>query len=167
MRNLCPEDHLDKVKTLADRVARSYGLEIFEVLLRRESVGWVVRITIDRPPANASSADETRDAIAIEDCKRVSADLSAVLDVNVSFDFSYTLEVSSPGLDRPLRDLADCKRFKGRLARIVTTEAIDGQRHLVGRITAVEDEQVVIETKCRIHRIPWLVVVRARLEIEL
>ena len=165
-RHVCPEDHLDKVKTIAYRVARSYGLEIFEVLLRRESIGWVLRVTVDRPPANVSSADETRDAIAIADCQRVSADLSAVLDVDVSFEFAYTLEVTSPGLDRPLRDLDDCKRFKGRLAKIVMTEAVDGQRHLVGRITAVEDEQVVIETKCRVHRIPWLIVEQARLKVE-
>ena len=151
---------------MADRVARSHALEIFDVLLRRESIGWVLRVTLDRPPGDTSRADETRDAITLADCQRVSEDLSAVLDVDASFDFAYTLEVSSPGLDRPLRDLDDCRRFEGRLAKIVTTEVVDGQRHLVGRITAVEDEQVVIETEGQVHRVPWPLVARARLEVE-
>lgn len=161
------EDQVDQVRSIADRVARSYGVEIFDVQLRRESVGWVLRVILDRRLAATLRENEARETISLADCQRVSEDLSAVLDVDVSFDFAYTLEVSSPGLDRPLRHLDDCRRFVGRLATIITTEAVDGQRHLAGRITGVERERVVIATdRQRIHRIPWLLVARARLDVE-
>lgn len=161
------EDQVAQIRSIADRIARSYGVEIFDVQLRREPIGWVLRVILDRRLATASCENEARETINLADCKRVSEDLSAVLDVDVSFDFTYTLEVSSPGLDRPLRHLDDCRRFVGRLATIITTEAVDGQRYLAGRITGVEREQVVIATdKQRIHRIPWPLVTRARLDVE-
>ena len=174
------EVRLRQIRSIADRVARDHGLEIFDVQLRREPIGWVVRVIIDRPPGDPGAADDTRDeTVGVDDCQRVSRDVSAVLDVEFSFDQAYTLEVSSPGLDRRLRHLADCRRFEGRLAQFVTSDAVDGQRHLSGRIAGVEDAGpdggpqagghgvVVLETPHRKrHRIPWSLVTRARLEVE-
>ena len=161
------EDLLNEVRSIAERTAESYGLEIFDVQLRRESIGWVLRVILDRRGANSEgSSDPNHDVVGISDCERVSRDLSVVLDAEVAFDHAYTLEVSSPGLDRPLRHLNDCRRFVGRLATFVTTEPVDGQRHLAGRITGVEGQGVVIKSDGREHRIPWSAVSRSQLEVE-
>ena len=94
---------VEHVRAIASRVAGSYGLEIFDVQFRREGGGMVLRVQIDRP-GPAATAEES---VSVEDCARVSRDLSAVLDVEDVVPTAYTLEVSSPGLDRPLRHAAD------------------------------------------------------------
>ena len=162
------EDFVLEVRAIAERVAGSFGLEIFDVQLRRESIGWVLRVFIDRPQTDReATTDPTQESVNLDDCRRVSRDLSAVLDADFTFDHAYTLEVSSPGLDRPLRHLNDCRRFVGRLAKIVTRETVDGLNYVAGRITDVADEHVIVDTGHRVHRIPWSAVTRARLEVEL
>ena len=177
------ENHLDQVRAIAGRVGRDFGLEIFDVQLRRESIGWVLRVVIDRPPrATGPAASSEGDEVSVTDCQHVSNDVSAVLDAEFSFEHPYTLEVSSPGLDRPLRHPDDCRRFHGRRAQFVTSEAVDGKRHLTGRIADVDETpaasgetrhagasrstEIVLEAGRRVHRIPWALVTRARLEVE-
>ena len=161
------EDLVTRARAIAARVAGDFGLEIFDVQLRRESIGWVLRVVLDRQQTNnEASADPTSESVSLDDCQRVSRDLSAVLDADVSFDHAYTLEVSSPGLDRPLRNLSECRRFTGRLARFVTTAAVDGMNHVAGRIAGVEDDHVVVDAGRRVHRLPWSRVSRARLDVE-
>ena len=157
------EDQRQQIWNVAERVARGYGLEIFEVQLRRESVGWVLRVIIDRPDDAGAGSGES---VSLEDCQRVSEDVSAVLDVEDVLDRTYTLEVSSPGLDRPLRTPAEYRRFIGRLAKIVVSEAVDGQRFLSGRISDVTEGEVVLDAGARTHRIPLGVITRGRLEVE-
>lgn len=164
------DDELSRVRPIAERVADSYGLDVFDLRLRRESVGWILRVVIDRPPsiaADGSIAPERyEDGISIEECQRVSHDLSAVLDVEDAVDRTYTLEVSSPGLDRPLRHADDFQRFAGRLAKIVVTEAVEGQKHFAGRIQGIVADAVLLEEGRRVHRVPLAVIARARLEVE-
>jgi ribosome maturation factor RimP len=150
-------------------VARSHGLEIFDVQLRREPIGMVLRVVIDRPATGAIEAPE--DSVGIEDCQRVSQDLSALLDVEDEFgqqelDETYTLEVSSPGLDRPLRHETDYRRFEGRLAKIVTLEPIGRQSAFAGRIKGVEDGSVLLEEGRKTHRVPLAKIKRAQLDVE-
>jgi len=156
-------------------VARSYGLEIFDVQFRRESSGWVLRIFLDVPfddsaQAGVDEAERRRRADAsptIEDCERVSRDVSAILDVEDTIDQSYTLEVSSPGLNRPLRKTSDYRRFAGRLAKIVVSQPVDRQTHFEGRLGGVENDAIVIETTPgKRQLIPLSLVTRARLEVE-
>ena len=207
----------DRIRDIAERVARSYHLEVFYVQNRRESQGWVVRIYLDRPstpsassgstvstaelsmnsgrpaasadgfgeprrsgtrslePAEGRSASEEAGlspgepnaGVSIEDCQRVSRDVSAILDVEDLIDHAYTLEVSSPGLDRPLRRADDYRRFSGRLAKIVVSEPVDDQKHLAGRLRGLERETVLLEGHGgRIHRIPMSSITRARLDVE-
>ena len=161
------EELVFELRAIAQRVVCSYGLEIFDVQLRRESTGWVLRVILDRPQTNGEATiDPALESVNLGDCQRVSRDLSAVLDVDFTFDHAYTLEVSSPGLDRPLRDLNDCRRFVGRLAKIVTTKAVDGLHHVAGRITTVEGDEVIIDNGHRAYRVRWSIVSRARLEVE-
>src|SRR6187401_3098847 len=121
---------VERVRTIAARVAGSYGLDIFDVQYRREGPGMVLRVQIDRP-GNGRTAEES---VSVEDCARVSRDLSAVLDVEDVLPTAYTLEVSSPGLDRPLRHAADYGRFAGRRAKLVMREAVDGQTFFKGTL---------------------------------
>src|SRR5215212_3413910 len=108
-------DVIEHVRTLAGGAAATYGLEIFDVQYRREASGMVLRVQIDRPGPGATAEE----SVSVEDCARVSRDLSAILDVEEVVPLAYTLEVSSPGLDRPLRQLDDYRRFAGRRAKIV------------------------------------------------
>ena len=137
--------------------------------LRREPIGMVLRVVIDRPDTGGVEAVE--DSVGIADCQRVSQDMSAILDVEDEFGEGdlgekYTLEVSSPGLDRPLRHAADYRRFAGRLAKIVTTEPIERQSAFAGRITGVDDGAVVLEEGRRTHRVPLDKIKRAHLDVE-
>jgi len=159
------------VRAAAERVARSHGLEIFDLQLRRESIGTVLRVIIDRPDRGVP--ERVEDAVGIEECQRVSHDLSALLDVEEeeldtagALSQNYTLEVSSPGLDRPLRHEADYRRFTGRLAKVVTAEALNGQSAFAGRIVAVENGDVVLEEGRKQHRVPLARIKRGQLAVE-
>jgi ribosome maturation factor RimP len=101
---------VERVRELAARVAESYGLLIDEVVMRREGGSDVLRVILDRPGSGATPEE----SVSITDCERVSQELSTILDVEDLLPESYTLEVSSPGLDRPLRDARDYVRFAGR-----------------------------------------------------
>jgi ribosome maturation factor RimP len=164
-------DAVDQLRAAAARVAASHGLEIFDVQLRRESLGWVLRVIIDRPADIQPSSMDT-EPVGIQDCQRVSQDLSALLDVEEdSLDEqalarAYTLEVSSPGLDRPLRHAADYRRFTGRLAKIVTDEPLDGQSAFAGRLAGVAEGVVLLEEGRRTHRVPLARIKRGRLDVE-
>jgi ribosome maturation factor RimP len=162
---------LAHIREIADRVAASCGVEIFDVQLRREPVGLVLRIFIDRPTRRDESGrpivERPEDSIGIEECQRVSQDVSAILDVEDALDAAYTLEVSSPGLERSLRDLDDYARFAGRMAKIVVREPVDGQVHFEGRVTGIEDGAVVLAVgRTKMVRLPYDRIARGRLAVE-
>src|SRR4051812_19952317 len=142
-------ERLVRIRAAAERVASSCGLEIFDVQLRRESIGTVLRVIIDRP--DRGIVEQPEDAVGIADCQRISQDLSAVLDVEEeelgesALTQHYTLEVTSPGLDRALRHEADYRRFAGRLAKVVTIAPLNGQSAFAGRIVGVDGGAVVLE----------------------
>jgi ribosome maturation factor RimP len=180
-------DVVERVRTVASRIAETYGLEIFDVQFRREASGLVLRVRIDRPGPAATAGE----SVSVDDCANVSRDLSAVLDVEDVVPAAYTLEVSSPGLDRPLRGAEDYRRFTGRRAKIVMREAIDGQTYFKGRLAGVVEKVVknVVENSAerdtvwgeavervaillidgedgRQHRVPIGIITRANLEVE-
>ena len=126
------------VRAAAERVARSYGLEIFDVQLRRESIGTVLRVIIDRPdrgvPETFGGRGRDRRVPARQPGpERAARRRRGRARARRRSAQNYTLEVSSPGLDRPLRHEADYRRFTGRLAKVVTTEPVDGQSAFAGR----------------------------------
>ena len=154
---------LDHIRAIAERVTASRGLEVWDVQSRREVNGHVVRVFIDRPGPAATPEE----SVSIEDCEQVNREISTILDVEDPLPFTYTLEVSSPGLDRPLRGPEDYRRFEGRLAKIVVREAVDNQKAFEGRLRGVADEDVMLEApKGRIHRLPMRLITRGRLEVE-
>jgi len=165
-------DVIEQVRSLASRVAGSYGLDIFDVQYRREGPGLVLRVRIDRR-WDGRSGEPIGEGVTVEDCAKVSRDLSAVLDVEDVIPTAYTLEISSPGLDRPLRDAADYGRFAGRRAKLVMRQAVDGQMFFKGRLGGIEtganrdgDVVMIVSDDGRSHRVPIGVITRANLEVE-
>jgi ribosome maturation factor RimP len=154
---------LEQIRSIAERVARSRGLEVWDIQSRRETAGHVVRVFIDKPGPAATPDD----SVSIEDCEQVNREIGTILDVEDPLPFAYTLEVSSPGLDRPLRALDDYRRFTGRLAKIVVSEAVNNQKAFEGWLRGVEDDVVLLETpNGRQHRLPMRLIARGRLEVE-
>jgi ribosome maturation factor RimP len=163
-------DRVARIRAVAERVAAPRGLEVFDLQFRREAQGWVLRIYLDKPGArvHAGRAGTIEgEGVTIDDCQFVSAEVGTLLDVEDVIGHRYTLEVSSPGLDRPLRGADDYRRFAGCLAKFVFAEPVDGQTHLEGRLQGMDGDDVLVEVgKGRVSRIPGAKIARARLEVE-
>ncbi|HTX54303.1 MAG TPA: ribosome maturation factor RimP [Candidatus Baltobacteraceae bacterium] len=146
-----------RVRRLAEPLLAERGLDLVEVEFRRESHGWILRLYMDKPGG-----------ITLEDCQRVSEELSDHLDVEDFIDHPYHLEVSSPGLDRPLTRPADYLRFTGQAARIATRERVEGRHNFQGRLAGLQDEAVLLDLpEGGRASIPLELILRARLEPEL
>ena len=142
---------LQDVWLLAEPYVRDAGFDLIEVQCGREPSGWVVRLFIDAPAdaGAATSAGQNGQAgqngkVGLDDCERVSRDVSAALDVADSIPHAYQLEVSSPGLDRPLRRERDFARFVGESARIRLIDGVEGRRNFHGTLRAAKDGRVEI-----------------------
>ena len=165
---------IDRIRAVAERVARSYNMEIFDVQFRREPVGWMLRVFVDVPfDPDAPWPDESerrRQADAsptIKDLEHISRDMSAVLDVEETIDHSYTLEVSSPGLDRPLRTPPITGGLREGSRKSSSPKPVDRQTHFEGRLGGMDEGSIVIETTPgKRQLIPLALVSRARLEVE-
>jgi len=144
-----------EIESLAKRVADEHGVEVFDIeLLGKGKL--LLRVAIDK-----------EGGVTLDDCETFSKSLGALLDVEDVIHRTYTMEVSSPGLDRPLRNLGEFERNKGKLARIVTVEKIENQNFLVGRIADVNNDIVTLLVDDRAIDIPYDRIAKARLEIEL
>lgn len=154
---------LERVRELAAAVAAAHGLALFDVTYGRESGRNVLRVVLDRPGPSATAEE----SVSLDQCAQVSEELSAVLDVEDAVPDSYTLEVSSPGLDRPLRTRGDYERFTGRMAKVVTAEAVNRQTAFAGRLRGVDGDDVLFEAiGGTLHRLPLRLIKRARLDVE-
>ena len=147
---------IEKVRALALPVVQVQGMELVDVEFRREARGWVLRLYLDKGGG-----------VTLEDCREVSDQISDLLDVEGLIDHPYHLEVSSPGLDRPLKTPEDYVRFAGRLARIQTAAPIGGQRRFHGRVEGYREGSVILQAQGSTLRIPFEAIVKARLEVEL
>ena len=150
---------LQDLWTLAEPYVRDAGFDLIEVQFAREQRGAVVRLFIDRPAG--SEGDQA--LIGVDDCERVSRDVSAALDVADSITHTYLLEVSSPGLDRPLRRERDFARFVGESARVRLEAGVEGRRNFSGTIQAAKDGRVEIACDGRSYELPIDDIVRANL----
>ena len=148
----------EAVRRIAERVTAGRGFELVDVEVKREPKGHRVRLFVDK-----------EGGIGLDDLQSVSEEMSAILDAEDPVDSTYTLEVSSPGLDRPLRGEADYRRFLGRLARISSYEPVEGRRHWTGRLRSVEDGIVSLDLEHEQGapaRIPLDKIAHGRLEVE-
>jgi ribosome maturation factor RimP len=143
------------IQSMLKPILDELDLELFEVQFRRESHGWVLRLTIDK-----------EDGVTIDDCATVSREVSQLLDIEDIIEQKYSLEVSSPGLDRPLKSLADFRRFIGRKAKVTTKEPVNGAQVIVGKINKVEDELIILGIGRQELSILYSEIAKARLEVE-
>jgi ribosome maturation factor RimP len=150
---------IERVREVAGRVTADRGFELVDLEMRNSGGVHLVRLFVDKPGG-----------IGLDDLQSVSEEVSAILDAEDPIPGPYTLEVSSPGLDRPLKTEADYRRFAGRLARVSSYERIDGRRHWTGRILSCEEGvlSLVLEKEGGgAARIPCDRIAHGRLEVEL
>jgi ribosome maturation factor RimP len=153
---------VQNVWLLAEPYVRDAGFDLIEVQAGREPSGWVVRLFIDTPAVPGAGAGAGTDEgsatsagkVGLDDCERVSRDVSAALDVADTIPHAYQLEVSSPGLDRPLRRERDFARFVGESARIRLVDGVEGRRNFYGTLRAAKDGRVEIACDGRSYTLP-------------
>ncbi len=148
------EEIKNKVLILAKQVAEQHNVDIFDIeILGKGKL--LLRVMIDKP-----------EGVSLDDCEHFSRSLGALLDIEDPFEGPYTLEVSSPGLNRPLKKIEDFENNTGKLARIITLEKINNQSFFIGRILKVQDNKIVIMTGEKEINIPFDKIKKANLEIE-
>jgi ribosome maturation factor RimP len=126
---------LKTIREIAGRVATAHGVEVVEVEMRGGGKARTLRITIDKP-----------EGVTHEDCANVSREVSTILDVEDAVPgAAYTLEVSSPGLDRKLQRAEDYQRFTGSRVKLMTREPVNGNRHFEGRLESFHDGKLMLE----------------------
>ncbi len=125
---------IDTVQGFLRGLLPTMELELFDVQFRREGHGWVLRVFID-----------SASGVTLEECSIVSRELGRYLDVEDIIDHAYYLEVSSPGLERPLRSIEDFRRYCGKKARVKVHEAIDGEKVFEGIIQQGIDDLVQLQ----------------------
>ena len=145
-----------RVQAIAERVASDHGLELVHAEVAGPDNKPIVRIFIDKPTG-----------VTHQDCAEVSLHVGTVLDVEDFIHASYTLEVSSPGLDRGLYKLADYERFAGKPAKLRSRQPINGQRNFRGRLMGISGEEVLFEdrTSGRV-KIAFESIAKANLELD-
>jgi len=150
------ESIAERVQELAEQVAIDHGLELVHTEVAGPENKPIVRVFIDKPQG-----------VTHEDCSEVSLHLGTMLDVEDFIHASYTLEVSSPGLERGLYKRADYERFTGSMAKLKTRQPIDGQRNFRGRLLGVEGNEVIFEdrTSGRV-RVPLELITKANVEVD-
>ena len=149
-------DITEKVKELLSPIISELRIELVELSVKKKKKGHILRVFIDK-----------QGGIAINDCENVSEQLSSILDVEDIFPGKFTLEVSSPGIDRPLKSSADFKRSLGRLVNVSTHEVFEGKVSFTGKISGVTSEGVLLELEGdnRSLEIPFQIIVKASQEI--
>ena len=162
-----------RIRAVVERVAAERGLEVFDIQFRREARGWMLRIYLDKPgapvhPGRTGHAGVVEgESVTIDDCQFVSREVGTLLDVEDVIGHKYTLEVSSPGLDRPLRGPDDYRRFAGCLAKMLIADPVAGRAHVSGRLQGMDGNEVIVAVgKEQVRRVPVGQIVRARLEVE-
>ena len=148
---------LNTIREIAGRVAAAQGIEVVDVELRGGGKARTLRITIDKA-----------EGVTHEDCAQVSREVSTILDVEDAIPgAAYTLEVSSPGLDRKLVRPEDYQRFTGSRVKLTTREAVNGNRHFEGRLQSFQDSKLTLETIPKGKQKPGHAVAGQKIEIDL
>jgi ribosome maturation factor RimP len=155
----------DRLTAVIDPVVRAHGAELVDVELKNES-GWILRVFVEKLGASAEKMSTKDAAINLELCSNIARDLSPALDVADPIPHRYNLEVSSPGVERPLRNAGDFVRFSGEKAKLKLKNAVAGQKVLVGTLGPVKDAVLDVVDGGRTWSVPLEDVLSARLVFE-
>lgn len=155
---------LEQLAAIIDPILQGFGLELVDLEYKHEGRDWFLRIFIDKPGG-----------VTLDDCAEASREVGAVLEVEDLIRTAYRLEVSSPGLDRPLKKLEDYGRFAGRLVKVKTFESLDpdqrghARKTFSGVLLGVEEDRIRIEQQDKkggIVEIPFAGIAKGHLEFE-
>jgi ribosome maturation factor RimP len=146
---------LDQVRSMVDPILLNEGMELVDIEYRRESKGWVLRLILDK-----------EGGVTLDDCTRVSQEVGRNLDVEDFIQTPYTLEVSSPGLTRPLKTEKDFMKYCNRLIKVKTVDPVENRRQFKGELLGVIQGQIEIKVEGEVFQISLSNVAKANLEIE-
>jgi ribosome maturation factor RimP len=147
---------VQKAEGILAPLLKAEGLSLVDIVYQREQAGWVLRVLIDR-----------EQGITLVDCARVSREFGQLLDVEDVIPASYRLEVSSPGLDRPLKKEADFIKYTGRRVRIKTKDKISERRNFKGALLGYSEGKVMVKVDgSEVFAIPLSAILKANLELE-
>ncbi len=149
------EKFTEDVKTFVEGILKQEAIELVDVSYVKESHGWVLRVLIDK-----------NGGVNIDDCSKISRQLSDLLDVYDVVPYAYKLEVSSPGLNRPLSKEKDFIRFIGRKVRLMTLTSIVNRKNFKGRLTDYKENSIFLEIDGKSFVIPREIVKKANLEYD-
>jgi ribosome maturation factor RimP len=149
------QEIVDRVVEILQPLLDEHRFELVEVVYRREGRGKILRVFLDK-----------EGGITIDDCAEISRELSSLLDVYDFIPGKYTLEVSSPGLTRPLRKPADYTKYRGRKVKIHTSRVIEGRRLFIGRLLDFSEGVAILEVDGVRYSIPFEDIDKANLEVE-
>lgn len=168
---------IEKLQTLLAPVIESLGYQCWGVEFISQGKHSLLRVFIDRQnhesTDNEKSVDvdenvdeyiERESGIGIEDCQKVTEQISAVLDVEDPIPYEYTLEVSSPGLDRPLYTLEQFEQFKDNYVKIKLRTAFEGKRNFTGLLQGIEDQHIVLRVDNEEYLLPVELIDKANVE---
>src|SRR5215469_7999586 len=139
---------VERVRAIADRVAASSGLEVLDVEFLGGGKARMLRVFLDRPAAG----NDPMAGVTHEDCANFSREFGTILDVEDAMPGTYTLEVSSPGLDRRLVKAADFTRFTGRRMKLMTRQPVNNNRHFEGRLESFQDGRLILDLSVASHK---------------
>lgn len=143
---------VQEIETIISPVLIDMGVELVDIQYLKEGGRWILRIFIDQPGG-----------VGLEDCQRVSERIDPLLDEKDPIPQSYYLEVSSPGLDRPLKKLADYERFTGSEVNVTTYGPVHGKRKFKGRLIAASSHAIILESGGNNVELPMEQIASARL----
>ncbi len=144
---------MNDIWKLIEPVVEGLGYEVVDIDYRPHPTDGLLRIYIDGP-----------NGIVLDDCTTVSHQVSSVLDVEDPIPGQFNLEVSSPGLDRPLRKIADFERFTGSTVKIkLTVPTIEGQRNFTGKLKGIENDEVILVMDGETHYLALDTIDKARI----
>ncbi len=133
---------IKKIEELVQPLLDELGCELVDLEYQREQRGWVLRLFLDK-----------EGGINLDDCAMASREISSLMDVENIINTAYSLEVSSPGIERPLKKPQDFKRFSGQLVKIKTLDSIDpdatgkNRKTFIGTLSGLEDDNVLLILK--------------------
>jgi ribosome maturation factor RimP len=142
------------VEALAEPLLESEGFALIDVEYRRERHGRTLRLIVDK-----------EGGVTLGDCAHISSQLGDILDAKADLLGSYHMEVSSPGLDRPLKKPKHFDQFKGRQVAIKTRSPIEGKRDFRGKLDGLSDGMVLVEVEGQVYGIPYEDISRAHLDL--
>jgi ribosome maturation factor RimP len=146
---------MDRIQAIADPILSNEGMELVEIEYRREARGWVLRLFIDK-----------EGGVTVDDCTLISQEVGRSLDVEDFILTPYTLEVSSPGLTRPLKNERDFTKYRNHLIKVKTVNPIENRRQFRGKLLEIFENRIEIEMDEGVVQIPLSNVAKANLEIE-